>query len=73
MENFERGGKLFDATLTLERRPMTGPELARVLCLYPLMTVKVIAAIYWQALKLWRLGAPFHSHPKHHAPKEARL
>lgn len=73
MENFERGGKLFDATLTLERKPITGPALARVLCAYPLMTVKVIAAIYWQALKLWLRGAPFHSHPKHNTPKEARL
>ncbi|MCA9647315.1 MAG: DUF1365 domain-containing protein, partial [Myxococcales bacterium] len=46
MENCECGGKLFDATLTLERRPITGATLARALWAYPLMTVKVIAAIY---------------------------
>ncbi len=64
MDNFERKGKLFDATLTLERREITGFELARALLLYPFMTAKVIAAIYWQALKLRLKGAPVHSHPK---------
>ena len=72
MENFERGGKLFDATLTLERRPLTTASLARVLWAYPLMTVSVIAAIYGQALKLWILGAPFNPHPKHRTHEEAQ-
>ena len=64
MENEEDGRTLFDATLTLEERPITGATLARALVLYPLVTAKVIAAIYWQALKLWWKGAPFHPHPK---------
>ena len=32
---------------------------------YPFMTQKVIAAIHWQALKLWWKGATFYPHPKH--------
>jgi len=63
MENARQGRKIFDATLVLERKQISGMALARALTAYPLMTVKVVAAIYWQALKLWLKGAPVHDHP----------
>jgi DUF1365 family protein len=63
MENERQGRKIFDATLVLEREEINGMALARALTAYPLMTVKVVAAIYWQALKLWLKGAPVHDHP----------
>lgn len=53
----------FDASLDLERRALTGESLARVLWRYPLMTVQVIGAIHWQALRLWLKGTPVHDHP----------
>lgn len=56
-------GKVFDATMSLERRPISGPALAKTLASYPFMTGKVIAAIHWQALKLWLKGVPVHTHP----------
>jgi DUF1365 family protein len=59
-----RGAKVFDATMHLERTAITGPQLARVLIEFPLMTAKVVAAIYWQALRLWLKRVPFHAHPK---------
>ena len=55
--------KLFDATLVLRRRPITGASLARTLVQFPFMTTRVLAAIYWQALRLWLKGATFHPHP----------
>ena len=54
---------IFDATLTLERRPWTGRELHRALGRHPWMTVKVIAAIHWEALRLRLKGLPVHAHP----------
>lgn len=63
MESFELEKEFFHADLTLERREITGTNLARVLLKYPLMTVKVIAAIYWQAFRLWVKGVPFYTHP----------
>lgn len=64
MENLREGKPFFDATMKLERREISGAALARVLVQYPMMTAKVIAAIHWQALKLWAKGVPFYVHPK---------
>lgn len=55
--------KHFDATLVLSRVNFE-ENLARILIQYPLMTVKVITGIYWQALKLKLKGVPFYDHPK---------
>jgi hypothetical protein len=57
------GRKVFDATLTLKRREITGGSLAATLAWHPFMTGKVLAAIYWQALRLWLKGTPFFTHP----------
>ena len=66
MENRQKGERVFEATLSLTRRPMTGLELSRTLALHPAMTVKVVLAIYSQALRLWLRGATFHPHPVAH-------
>jgi len=63
MENRQAGQRVFEATLSLTRRPITGLELSRTLALHPAMTVKVVLAIYSQALRLWLRGAAFHPHP----------
>jgi uncharacterized protein len=47
---------LFDATLSLERQPWSAAEIRRVLARHPLMTAKVVAAIHWEAFRLWRKG-----------------
>ncbi len=63
IENWRDDGPLFDATLELSRRPITGLELAGALCRHPFMTGKMAVAIYWQALKLWWKRCPFVPHP----------
>ncbi|NND44856.1 MAG: DUF1365 domain-containing protein [Xanthomonadales bacterium] len=63
MENIREDEKVFDATLKLERREITGPALASVLARHPLMTLKVFVAIHWQALLLWLKRVPVHDHP----------
>ena len=60
----EAGNDVFDATLSLERHEATRGSLLRHLARYPFMTAKVGAAIYWQALRLWLKGVPFHTHPE---------
>jgi uncharacterized protein len=54
----------FDATLGLRRVPITGWNLTKTLIRFPCMTVNVVAAIYWQALRLWWKKTPFYPHPK---------
>ena len=63
MANRQEGEVRFDATLALRRHPLEARVLARVLLAHPLMTARVSAGIYWQALRLWIKRAPFHSHP----------
>ena len=53
----------FDATLTLERRPWSAREVHRVLRRHPMMTAKVMAAIHWEALRLWIKGVPHYAPP----------
>jgi DUF1365 family protein len=56
-------GPMIVATLEATRRPLTDGALLRVLLAYPLMTLKVIAAIHWEALRLWRKGLAVHPRP----------
>ena len=63
MENWRDGAAQFDATLTLHREPITHGALARALVRFPLVTVKVSAMIYWQALRLLLKRTPFFAHP----------
>jgi DUF1365 family protein len=59
----------FDATLVLERREISAANLARVLWRYPAMTLRVVAAIRWQALRVWLKRNPVYDHPRKARPE----
>jgi len=58
----DREGPLLVAAFSGTRRPLTDAVLARVLFGYPLMTLKVIGAIHFEALRLWWKGVPVFRH-----------
>jgi len=66
MDVFDGDRREFDATLVLERQALDRRGLTRVLLRFPLMTLKVIAAIHWQALRLLLKRTPVHDHPGKH-------
>ncbi len=64
MADYKEGERLFDATLRLRRKEISGVSLASVLMRHPFMTGKVIFSIYWQALRLWLKRTPVYEHPR---------
>ena len=55
-------GLLLTASFAGERRDLTDAALLRALFAYPLMTLKVTAAIHWEALRLFLKGVPVFRH-----------
>jgi len=67
-----RGGRpLFVSRLQLAREPLSDGALARALARFPFMTVRIIVAIHWEALRLWRKGLSYHPKPAYD-PAQAR-
>ena len=61
---FEEGQRIFDAVLSLASEPLTARSARRAILAYPFMTIKVVAGIYWEALRLLLKGVSLHAHPK---------
>lgn len=57
-------GPLLHASFSGKRRALTDRTLLGAFFTYPLMTLKVTAAIHWEALRLWAKGVPIHRHAR---------
>jgi DUF1365 family protein len=55
-------GHLLTATMVARRRAFTAANLWTAFAQHPMVTLKVIGGIHWEALRLWRKGAPFRRH-----------
>ena len=53
----DREGPLLAATFIGTRRGLTNAALLRAFFALPLLTFKIVAAIHWEALRLWLKGA----------------
>ena len=55
-------GHLLTATFVARRKELTAEGLWREFSIHPMMTLKVLGGIHWEALRLWLKGAPFRRH-----------
>lgn len=56
-------GAVLTAVHSAKRRGLTDGALLRVFVTQPLLTIKVVGGILWEALRLWIKGVPVHDHP----------
>jgi DUF1365 family protein len=68
----EKGEPLLAATFAGHAKPLTTATLAACLVKFPLMTMKIMAAIHWEAMKLFLKGARFHRSPPAPSPASFR-
>lgn len=59
----DSGERIFSASIDMRRRPFQAQTLAALLLTFPLMAVKVVLAIMFEAGKLWLRGFAFYPHP----------
>ena len=56
-------GPVLVARVDARRKALSDAALAQAFVTHPLLTLKVVAAIHWEALRLWLKGAPFRRCP----------
>ena len=70
----ENNQSVFDGTLKLARRPWSAQWLRYALLNFPWVTAKTVAAIHWEAVRLWLKKVPVVHHPGrgHFTPANTR-
>jgi len=63
IEERDPEGALLYASFHGQRHPLTARSLLGYLTLFPFLTIKVVAGIHWEALKIWSKGIPLVNRP----------
>ncbi len=63
MEVHDAAGAMLFAAFAGRRQPLTDAGLLRAFVSHPLLALKVVAGIHWEALKLWRKGLTLRPRP----------
>lgn len=63
IEERDPEGALLYASFHGRRHPLTARSLLGYLTVFPFLTMKVVAGIHWEALKLWLKGIPVVNRP----------
>jgi DUF1365 family protein len=58
----DKDGPLLNASFTGAAIPATAKSISQTLLRHPMMTLKIIAGIHFEAFRLWRKGVPFFRH-----------
>ena len=66
IHQFIEEGKILTATWDGQQKELSDDRILKTVFKYPLMTLKVIVGIHYEAFHLWRKGAKFY----HRKPKE---
>lgn len=67
----EAGNPVLNAAFSGTRQTLSDGNLALAVLRHPLMTLKIVAAIHFEAVRLWLKRVPSHAHIKR--PTHARL
>lgn len=59
----DKEGPMIVAKLAAVRRDLNDSALARAFCAYPLLTLKVIVGIHWEAILIWLKGIRLQDRP----------
>ena len=59
----DAAGLLLTASFAGQRKPLGDAALLRAFVTHPLLTIKVVGGIHWEALRLWIKGVPLTHRP----------
>jgi DUF1365 family protein len=60
IDDYKEGSRFFISTLTGTKKPMTNARLLAYSIRFPLMTLRIMGLIHWNALLLWLKKIPYH-------------